>query len=234
MSALIINRWFIGWALALPLLLLFTIKGVASKNETNPQANNFKQTVKVLRIPAVSSDKIYEFAGQLSATDRAGLTFQVDGQIEQLHVKLGERVKQGQLLASLDKSDYQLAVSARQAEYDLARLKADQALQLYKKNLVSEDFYDQSQTRLTSSLALLEQAKTDLDRCDLKAPFDGEISYRFARPHQVVSSHQPILNLQRSDLLHASFDLPNSLSRKLSTKNSPKFEVTVYHLSGIR
>lgn len=148
------------------------------------------------------------FAGLVDAGDTALLAFRVAGQLQVMNVSMGDRVKQGEVLAELDPTDYRLNVEARQAEFDLAQLEADRASTLYKKKLISEDQFDTAQTLLATSGAKLEQAKDQLSFCKLKAPFSGNIAFTYAMPSEIVGPQLPVINLQDTSSLEVEFNLP--------------------------
>lgn len=78
------------------------------------------------KIVAVLSDGISvlrTFPGTLEATKRADLAFRVGGQLIELPAQAGLAVKEGDLLARLDESDFQNTLKERQARYDLAKEK---------------------------------------------------------------------------------------------------------------
>ena len=121
---------------------------------------------------------------------------------------MGDRVQAGAVLAELDPTDYQLNLDARQAEFDLAQLEADRASTLFAQQLISEDQHDTAQTRLATSSAKLELAREELAFCRLTAPFAGVIAFTYARPSEIVSIQQPVLNLQDISSLEIRFNLP--------------------------
>jgi RND family efflux transporter MFP subunit len=90
---------------------------------------------------------------------------------------MGEEVKQGDVLATLDPKDLQLALDASRAQYSLAKTQWERSKSLYNKKLISADSYDQQETQYKAALANLEQAKTDLSYTEIHAPFDGVVSY---------------------------------------------------------
>ncbi|MDN3679116.1 efflux RND transporter periplasmic adaptor subunit [Vibrio tapetis subsp. quintayensis] len=166
--------------------------------------------VKLVTVPQLGVQTVDSFLAKVDATERAQLSFQVGGVIESHTVRMGEQVKKGQVIAKLDPTDYQLAVDAKQAEYDLAKTQYQRAKQLFDKKLISADNYDQNETRFKANLANLEQAKTDLAHTALLAPFDGMVSYTYAKQFQLVGAKQPVINLINIDQMDVAFTLPVS------------------------
>ncbi len=166
--------------------------------------------VKLVTVPALGQQTVDSFLAKVDATDRAQLSFQVGGAIESETVRMGEQVTKGQVIARLDPTDYQLAVDAKQAQFELAKTQYQRAKQLFSKKLISADSYDQTETRYKATRASLDQAKTDLAHTALVAPFDGMVSYNYAKQFQLVGAKQPVLNLINIDQMDVAFTLPVS------------------------
>ncbi|WP_425597827.1 efflux RND transporter periplasmic adaptor subunit [Vibrio nereis] len=164
--------------------------------------------VKLMEVIDSDRENSQSFIAEIDATERATLSFQVSGQVEAIKVKMGQMVKQGDLLALLDATDYQIAVNARQAEYDLAKTAFERAEALFRKKLVSADMYDQHETNLKAAKAALDQAITDLEYTKIEAPFDGVVSIVFSKNNQVVGASEPVLNLIDNNTLDVVFTVP--------------------------
>lgn len=183
--------------------------------------------VKMLQVPLEQSSRGVNFVAEVIATREAELAFQVPGVAAQFDIKMGDQVKQGQLLAALDPNDYLLAVEARQAEFELAAVKLNQAERLSQKQLISEDQYDQAKTRYTAAQTRLDEAMTDLDDSRIVAPFSGVVSLTYINPHQYVRAKQPVLKIIELDRLDLTFNLPVHLAEKLAVEKLKAASLTV-------
>lgn len=192
-----------------------------------------EKPVKILLVPHIEPAQSHRFSAQIEAGHRAQLAFRVPGQIDSVSVRMGEPVNQGTVLATLDPTDYLIAVEARQAEYELARVRLARTERLFAQQLTSEDQRDRAQTALTVARAQLEQAKTDLAYTQLLAPFDGAISLTHKRAHEVVGANEPVLNLQGDQALDIAFNLPGRFAHLLDDARSVQFLVNVAHHSDL-
>ena len=66
------------------------------------------QTVKIDTIVSADKQTFLQFPGKVKAAQDISLAFRVSGTISKIHVKDGTRVQEGQLLAELDPTDYQV------------------------------------------------------------------------------------------------------------------------------
>jgi RND family efflux transporter MFP subunit len=188
--------------------------------------------VKVLTLKSYTAAEAPRFSGRIEAGDSADLAFRVAGQIEALNVVMGDSVSNGDVLATLDPTDYRLALQAREAEYELARLGAERARTLFKRQLISEDQFDTARTRLATGRARLEQARQQLSYTQLVAPFEGSIAFTYAMPSEVVAAQQPILTLQDITRLDVRFNLPQHYQTLLESPTPATFELEFDLLPG--
>lgn len=157
-------------------------------------------------------------SGTIKAFKDVSVGAQVSGQIKKLHVALGDKVRQGQLIAEIDSTTQQNAFRNAEAQVALlqAQLRAKQATltqaQLAfqrKKSLLAQDagskvdFEDAEAALATAKadIAVLEaqilQAKTSLDtaRANLDytritAPLDGVVVAVLAEEGRTVNANQ--------------------------------------------
>ncbi|QIZ76342.1 efflux RND transporter periplasmic adaptor subunit [Ferrimonas lipolytica] len=164
------------------------------------------QPVKALQIRQPTT--LAPFAADIEASEHVQIAFRIAGQLQQVWVRMGDDVLEGQLLAELDPTDYQLALQARQAEFDLAVIRAKRDQKLYSQNLISEDQFDRSKTAQLTAQARLRQAKVDLDDTVLRAPFDGYVSYTMAKQGEVMPANQAIMTVENNSHIDVHFNLP--------------------------
>ncbi|KHF09143.1 acriflavin resistance protein [Vibrio parahaemolyticus] len=207
-----IKHTLIGAVVTLSLSTLLTGCNKAISEPAEPLI----KPVKLLAVKDLTVDDSDAFLARIDATYRAQLSFQVGGEVEKLLVRMGQGVEKGEVLATLDPKDLQLALDAAQAQYALAKTQWERAKRLYSKKLISTDSYDQKETQYKAALASFEQAKTDLSYTKIQAPFDGVVSYTYVKPYQVVGEKQEILNLIDNTTLDVSFTLPVSYAESVS------------------
>ncbi len=207
-----IKHTLIGAVVTLSLSTLLTGCNKAISEPAEPLI----KPVKLLAVKDLTVDDSDAFLARIDATYRAQLSFQVGGEVEKLLVRMGQGVEKGEVLATLDPKDLQLALDAAQAQYALAKTQRERAESLYSKKLISTDSYDQKETQYKAALASFEQAKTDLSYTKIQAPFDGVVSYTYVKPYQVVGEKQEILNLIDNTTLDVSFTLPVSYAESVS------------------
>jgi RND family efflux transporter MFP subunit len=112
------------WLLWVAVALLFTgcaSQQSASKASASSPGKAASTRVRVTPVTAGSISRTVEVNGTLAAQDEVAVAFKVTGRIESMPVDLGDLVKQGQVIATLDKTDLRLAVSQSEAALEQAR-----------------------------------------------------------------------------------------------------------------
>lgn len=130
-----------------------------------------------------------EIDAKLDWSRRATLGTPITGIILNVAVRPGQRVKAGDLLLTLDSRGYQAEVAHREAVLKKARLdkeeaerEVERALDLYDRTLLSD--HDRFLAEVDAARALaawqaakagLTDARINLERCHLRAPFNGVV-----------------------------------------------------------
>jgi RND family efflux transporter MFP subunit len=169
------------------------------------------------------------FNGVLEPVTRARLAFQSPGVVSSRPVQMGQIVRRGEMLASLDNPELgpaQRAAAALlqesmtirdQAERDLARLRS-----LELTGAVGKERVEQKLAELESLQAAVARAEADLtgtrqrlEDALLVAPFDGVISAVVIESGEFVSAGQPVMAIGGLDRVEVRVLLPASLVKEL-------------------
>lgn len=157
--------WITGVSLALVLALgtwFLFFRGGASSSTTYRTVTVAKETLKA----TVSA------SGTMNPARQADLSFSSSGEVTSVDVEVGDTVKKGAKLATIDDSSLQIAVTSARADLTAA-----------KETLADLEDSDASDTAIAAAEATVEvkrnalaQAKDDLAAATLKAPFAGVVA----------------------------------------------------------
>lgn len=146
-------------------------------------------------------ESIVSSTGTLSVVSSVSVLAEMSGRLESVNVDYNERVKAGQVLATINTDLLKLKAKAAQASVDKARANHDlqvlavrNAKALFDKHLLSDYDYRTSQAmldvnkaELASALASLEEIETEINQyAIIKAPIDGIVLERFVDAGQSV------------------------------------------------
>ena len=119
------NRKFANTLLSLSMFLVL----IACKEEPPPAIERIR-AIKAITVTERASGINRTFPGSVEAVDKSSLSFEVSGNVKKLHVKVGDTVERGQVIATLDRRPFELNVQA--AEASVKRVQVD--LNNKKKN----------------------------------------------------------------------------------------------------
>lgn len=197
---------------------------------SEPQQIDAKPSlVNVYTLPEVENKVIREFNGVARAQDLTQLSFRVEGRIADIPVSKGQAIKKGDVLAVLEKRDFQIALEDRRARREVAEKQASRIKQLIDKKLIAQVEYDQINAQYLVARAQEKQAALNLQYTELKAPFDGLISDVFLESFENVQPGKPVLSAQKNQRVEVDIQIPDMLiavSRRASDNRDMRFRVT--------
>lgn len=150
-------------------------------------------TVDTLPVQYKKHTQTIQTSGILSYKSQQTLSFKTTGPIETLAIEEGERVKEGQLLASLALEEIRAKVDEARARVELARKNLDRFSRLHDNNVISLDRLQSAETDLAVATSQHRVALFNLKYSSIKAPTTGLILRRFVEKNELVTAHQPIL-----------------------------------------
>lgn len=210
---------FLSTAVTVLALLSLTACG---SGEGDPRTQ--KQLVRVVSVvPAAQVER--GFTGVVAAKVQSNLGFRVGGKVIERLVDVGQRVKAGQVLMRIDRTDYDHAITAQtgnvvaaKARFIQAKADADRYEGLVASGAVSKSSYDQVKAASESAKALLDAAEAQLKIArddaaysNLIADADGVVVETLAEPGQVVAAGQAVVRLAHAGAREASVSLPETV-----------------------
>lgn len=201
---------------------------LAGCGKDEPAPEQVRPVVSV-EVKAESMQEFGRFAGNIQARYESVLGFRVPGRIARRDVDVGSEVKKGALLATLDPTDQQNTVRAR--EGDLARIEAQRInaeanarrqQELFDRGVGAQAQLDVALTDLKTAnssreqaRAAAEQAKDQLSYSELRSDHDAVVTDWKVEAGQVVTAGQEVVTLARPDIKEAVIDLPANLADQL-------------------
>jgi RND family efflux transporter MFP subunit len=158
------------------------------------------EKVEKVRVRATSYEKTgYEFtldfSGEVKAWKKVNLSFNVRGKIDRFHFDEGQKVNKGDLMARLEKDDYQALRDQSHAQWEKAKRDYERGRRLREEGSIPEQLVQDAQTALKAAAAALEAAELNLKHCLLYAPFSGHVAYRYGEEKEMVAGGQTVFTL---------------------------------------
>ncbi len=163
-----------------------------------------------------------EYVATVKSLRSTAIQPQIDGQITQIFVRSGERVRQGAPLVQIDPRRQQAAVSsqeaelaAREAAVTFARQQAQRSAELLAAGAISRQEAEQAETALRTAEANLralqaqvQQQQVQLRYYTVTAPTDGIVGDVPVRVGNLVTPQTVLTTIDQNDRLEVYVDVP--------------------------
>lgn len=179
-------------------LLISALAGVSvvacSRPETKPEAP-LAPAVEAVRVDAANPDGAVMATGRIERRREMDLSFRIPGVMTRMTVEAGDRVRGGQVLATLDPTG--VVASEQRATADLERVRRDLARDqtLFDKGFVSRARLDDRASAVTSAQAALNASAFDRRWATLVSPVSGVVLDRTRQSGEVIQPGQVIVRI---------------------------------------
>ncbi|MDB2464096.1 efflux RND transporter periplasmic adaptor subunit [Flavobacteriaceae bacterium] len=146
--------------------------------------------------------------GDVATKQNIVLYPQFSGQLQTLHVSVGDQVKKGALLATLDDNGMAQQLNQLMVQEALAQTTFERQEKLWNQNIGSELQYLQAKTQYEAQRSLTQQVSQQLEKSKIVAPFDGTIDAVLAEAGTVVSAGMsPVFRLVNLSNMYLKADV---------------------------
>lgn len=213
-------------------ILLFTVFLWTCKDEQPAQVEEVVRPVRFGKVRIIKNPNRQTFSGIVKSAREATLSFRIPGTIGNIRVKLGEKVKKGWLLATLEAGNFQIEhkialANAKKAETQvyaaiskLATSKSnyERIEKLYEikaatigdferakaDHEIAEANHYAAQAHLAAVEKEAEAASKQVSYSKLTAPFSGIVTAIFYEENETVGIGGSIIKLSSEDQLEAN------------------------------
>ena len=151
-----------------------------------------------------------EFAATIREAHGVSLGFKTPGQIRRIHVKEGQRVRSGQLLAELDDKDYKLGVEAAEIQYEQLRGEVARLKMLHDEKSISDNDFEKARAGLAQLQVQLQANRNKLEYTKLYAPTDAVVAEVMYDESEMVDAGTPLFALLDVSHMEVEVEIPAS------------------------
>ncbi len=187
-----------------------------------PPAGEDVRPVRVMIVNPLVAPTAAELAGEVRPRIETRMGFQVAGRIARRLVDVGQTVRIGQTLATLDPADYQLGLTAARAQVAAAQVDRDQQRLDYKRfeelsrqGFISGADLERRKASLDAAEARYAQAAAQADVSGNQAAYStlhatvaGVVTAIDAEAGQVVTAGQSVVRVARTDEKEVAVAIP--------------------------
>ena len=151
------------------------------------------------------------------------LASRIDSVVMPHRLKIGESFKKGEVICSLDSSQYELEVKKMTNHYDFAKAVFEDKKRLYANKFTSDFELKKAEFDMNVALFALSEANLNLSFCSIIAPFDGKITEFVTKEYELCRPGQPIIRIINDSKLLATANIP--MRRKELAKVGNKISI---------
>lgn len=164
-----------------------------------------------------------EVRGVLRARSQAVLASELPGRVVAMPYAEGQSFSKGDVLVRFDCSAYQAQANASGAAVRAAREELRNKQQLAALNSVGRFEVALAEARQAQAQAESQVYQVQVQRCQVKAPFDGQVVARRVQAHESVASGAPLLEIVDNRSLEIHLLVPSRWLGKLKPEQTFSF-----------
>ncbi|WP_457611537.1 efflux RND transporter periplasmic adaptor subunit [Lutibacter sp.] len=209
--------------------LIFTTtscKKEKTKTVDNRQAVNVKVST-----PSQENGSYITASGKIEAVQNATLSTRMMGYVNNVYVKVGDKVSKGKLLISINSAD----ISAQKAQVDASITEATAAFKNAEKDykrfvaLFNEASasqkemdditanYEMAKARLEAANQMKNQINAQLSYTNITAPFSGVITGKYINKGDMANPGMPLISLETPSKFQVTALVPESEITSIKT-----------------
>lgn len=239
-SATIANPWRSRLVIVLILLVGMLGYWYISVSTPKPQRVKPQPVARLVEAEPLQQQSLRPYwgsGGVVRAAEQVALAAQISARVVVLTEQAvpGAQLQSGQLLAQLEKADFEFALQQQQAvlaqaeaqlqieqgQAALAReeyaLAAQQLNEQERALVLREPQLASAKAAVANAQAQVKQAQLNLSRAEIRMPFDGQILARHISTGSQVSSNTPLFEVVRTDHFWIEVKVPRSFLPLLDT-----------------
>lgn len=208
----------------LGLSIVGVFSACSSPAEKTTDSSHEAIKVTLTQVTSNQSNIQIEGSGQLQAVESANISTRMMGQVNEVLVKSGQKVKKGNLLVKISSADLQAkaaqaeaGIAQAQAGYDNAAKDFERFQNLHQSGSASDKELENMKSRYQMAKAGLDAAKNmkkevmaQFEYLNIRAPFSGTVANTFVKAGDMAAPGHPLINLESMNKMEATVMVPEA------------------------
>lgn len=148
--------------------------------------------VTAIPIQKYGGEQVISVSGQFSTDDETIMSFKTGGIVSRVLVKEGDKIRKGQLLATLDLTEIKSMVNQAKMAYEKAERDLKRVTSLNKDGFATLEQMQNAQTGFNVASDQYQSAKFNLKYSEIRAISDGYVLRKMVNNGQLVAAGTPI------------------------------------------
>lgn len=187
-----------------------------------------REPVVLQQVEAVTFRHFFEAGGSVEAVKEAFISPEVNGQIMEIYVQEGDRVRKGQLLARLNTEVTEKNIAELKTSLVLATEVFERQERLWKQQIGSELQYLEARNNKRSLENRLETIQAQLDMAVIHAPIDGIVEKVNQKKGELSVPGMQLIQLVDLSELYVRADISESFLSSIKTGDTVSLKIPAY------
>ena len=224
-------------AIPIIIFLFYGCSNGKTDSQNPPQRSRQGLAVNAVVVKLMPLERNLTLSGTLISDEMVELKAETSGKLVELNIDEGKNVRKGQLLARVNDNEIRARLKKLNLDLKLAQEELTRKTRLLAINALSQQEVDIAQNKVDGLKAEIDLSNAQVEKAEIRAPFDGRIGLRNVSPGGYVSSATTLATLVKDNPIKLEFALPEryvaSLTKdktiEFSLGHHPKvFKATIY------
>jgi len=167
-------------------LSVLTVGGICLKIIEGSKANK-DLTEFTIAAESGSLPGLITASGELKANKSVNVSPKRQGILDEIFVEEGDQVQKGDLIAKMDFGDLEYRIDELRANYETQKASYLRRKMLFDEGAISAEEYEEYKNKFSRSEAKFKQIEIEENETNIRAPFKGVITSRYAVPGAFVT-----------------------------------------------
>lgn len=172
--------------------------------------------VQVMVVDTVAGGMTRTYVGEVEENLSVAVSFPMGGRVERVYVHEGDRVRAGQILATVNSNNAQNAYNSAKASLEQAEDAYKRLKKVYDQGSLAEVKWVEMETTLEKARSMEQIARKQLEDCTLTAPVAGVVGSCNAKAGASLLPGEPAVTLLDMGSVAVTFSVPEG---EISTVN---------------
>jgi len=216
----------IGFGLVAVVLVALAIPKISASDESERTGGNQQPLgVDAYVVQPTSVQDQLSTTGTLRANESVALTSEASGKVTSIQFEEGSRVEEGELLLTINDAELQAQRKRLEYQLELAEDRRQRQERLLGEGGVSQETYDQTVNEVNVLESELELVEAQIEKTEVRAPFDGTIGLRTVSTGSYISPQTQIAMLQSIDPIKIDLSVPEKHASRIQAGAPISFTV---------
>lgn len=194
----------------LTLIAVFLLTTSCRSEKAEKQSNDAPIVVSIEQVYGNDDAPFLSVSGKVQAVNSSNLSTRIMGHVSKIHVKVGDKVKKGQLLLSVNNADMSAKLAQVNANITEAKAGFENAEKDYNrfKNLFDSGsasqkelddvtaHYNMVKARFEAASQMKNEVQAQFSYINIRAPFNGVVSNKFINEGDMANPGMPLLEVE--------------------------------------